>query len=294
MGNRTFRARSATAEPGLNERIAEFYDSSSGLWEDIWGEHMHHGIYRPERPPKSNLQAQIDLMDESLEWAGVKEVQKMVDVGCGIGGSSRHIIRELGGTAKGISLSPVQAARANEITAEEGLSDRAEFLVADALDQPFEDGEFDLVWSLESGEHMPDKKKFVSELHRVCAPGGRVLIVTWCHRNLAPGEKLTAVEELLFDWINAAYALPSWVSIEEYQELFASHGMEDVKCDDWSELVAPFWGAVIRSSFTPRGMAGLLKAGSTAIKGALVMPLMSLGFNMGTIKFNLITGRKPL
>ncbi len=54
--------------------------------------------------------------------------------------------------------------------------------VADALQQPFDDNTFDLVWSLESGEHMPDKKQFVGELARVCAPGGRIIIVTWCHR----------------------------------------------------------------------------------------------------------------
>ena len=39
--------------------------------------------------------------------------------------------------------------------------------MADALDMPFEDSAFDLVWSLESGEHMPDKKKFINELMRV-------------------------------------------------------------------------------------------------------------------------------
>ena len=43
-----------------------------------------------------------------------------------------------------------------------------------------EAGEFDLAWSMESGEHMPDKRKFVSELVRVTAPGGRIIIVTWC------------------------------------------------------------------------------------------------------------------
>ena len=57
-----------------------------------------------------------------------------------------------------------------------------QFQVADALDQPFPDGTFDLVWSLESGEHMPDKARFVGELARVSAPGGRLIIVTWCHR----------------------------------------------------------------------------------------------------------------
>ena len=35
---------------------------------------------------------------------------------------------------------------------------------------------------MESGEHMPNKKDFVNELYRVTAPGGRIIIVTWCHR----------------------------------------------------------------------------------------------------------------
>jgi ubiquinone/menaquinone biosynthesis C-methylase UbiE len=40
---------------------------------------------------------------------------------------------------------------------------QASFQVADALKQPFPDGQFDLVWSMESGEHMPNKPK-VNEL----------------------------------------------------------------------------------------------------------------------------------
>ena len=79
---------------------------------------------------------------------------------------------------------PAQAARANALAKEQGLGDKASFQVADALQQPFEDGAFDLVWSMESGEHMPDKARFVGELARVCMPGGRIIIVTWCHRRV--------------------------------------------------------------------------------------------------------------
>ena len=75
-----------------------------------------------------------------------------------------------------------QAARGNALAKEQGLGDKASFQVADALQQPFEDNSFDLVWSMESGEHMPDKARFVGELARVCMPGGRIIIVTWCHR----------------------------------------------------------------------------------------------------------------
>jgi tocopherol O-methyltransferase len=102
-----------------------------------------------------------------------------VDVGCGIGGSSRHIAAKYGSSGKGITLSPVQvpmamcryggqvtvvellavepgaapfrwfdslcnnrlqAARANALTAEQGLDGRVSFQVADALHMPFSDG----------------------------------------------------------------------------------------------------------------------------------------------------------
>lgn len=56
-------------------------------------------------------------------------VVQMVDVGCGIGGSSRHISRMFGCTAQGITLSPVQAARANELSKAAGLGDKCRFQV---------------------------------------------------------------------------------------------------------------------------------------------------------------------
>lgn len=53
-----------------------------------------------------------------------------------------------------------------------------------------------VAWSMESGEHMPDKKRFVNELFRVTKPDGRIIIVTWCHRELRPGETKLAPWEL--------------------------------------------------------------------------------------------------
>eukprot|EP00884_Botryococcus_braunii_P011260 jgi/Botrbrau1/20134/Bobra.0173s0036.1 len=280
--------------PGLKEGIANFYDQSSGLWEDMWGDHMHHGYYPKDGPAKTNQEAQIDMINESLKWAGVSSAKKMVDVGCGIGGSSRYLAAKWGCEAVGITLSPVQAARANELAAKQGLADRAKYQVGDALAQPFPDNSFDLVWSMESGEHMPEKPKFVSELVRVCAPGGHILMVTWCHRNLEPGEtELKPEEKALLKRICNAYYLPDWCSVNDYKALFEKEGLVDIKTADWSEEVAPFWGAVIRSALSVRGFLGLLRAGWTTIKGALVMPLMATGFKRGVIKFNLITARKP-
>ena len=128
---------------------------------------MHHGYYavgnRGENGGSLNhAQAQVDMITESLKWAGVDAMTRVVDVGCGIGGSSRFMAKKYGCQAEGVTLSPVQAARANTLSRQEGLGDKARYQVADALNMPFENGAFDFVWSMESGEHMPDKKKFVN------------------------------------------------------------------------------------------------------------------------------------
>ena len=44
----------------------------------------------------------------------------------------------------------------------------------------FPDNHFDLVWSMESGEHMPNKHGFLSEATRVLKPRGKFLMATWC------------------------------------------------------------------------------------------------------------------
>ncbi|KAE9612833.1 hypothetical protein Lal_00027515 [Lupinus albus] len=292
----------------LQKGIAEFYDESSPIWEDIWGDHMHHGFYDPNTSNVSlsdHRAAQIRMIENALTFASLisstsdevptnKWPKSIVDVGCGIGGSSRYLAKKFGATSTGITLSPVQAARANSLAAAQQLADKVSFQVADALEQPFPDGQFDLVWSMESGEHMPDKAKFVGELARVAAPGGTIIIVTWCHRDLGPAEEsLKQWEENLLKKICDAFYLPAWCSTADYVRLLESLSLKDIKSEDWSSYVAPFWPAVIRSALTWKGLISLFRSGLKTIKGALAMPLMIEGYQKGLIKFSIITCRKP-
>ncbi|CAJ2675134.1 tocopherol O-methyltransferase, chloroplastic [Trifolium pratense] len=282
--------------------IAEFYDESSGIWENIWGDHMHHGFYDPDSTVSvsDHRAAQIRMIEQSLNFASLSQEdptkwpKSVVDVGCGIGGSSRYLAKKFGASCVGITLSPVQAERANALAASQGLADKVSFQVADALEQPFSDGQFDLVWSMESGEHMPNKAKFVGELARVAAPGGTIIIVTWCHRDLGPDEKsLQPWEENLLKKICDSFYLPEWCSTAEYVKLLETMSLQDIKSADWSPFVAPFWPAVIRSALTWKGFTSILRSGLKTIKGALAMPLMIEGFRKGVIKFAIITCRKP-
>ena len=88
-----------------------------------------------------------------------------------------------------------------------------------------------------------------------------------CCRNLKPGEsKLQDNEQALLDSICKAYYLPKWCSINDYEKLFKENGLQGIKTADWSEEVAPFWGAVIKSALSTQGVLGLFKAGLTTIK----------------------------
>ena len=75
-----------------------------------------------------------------------------------------------GKACAGITLSPNQVRRATELAQSRGIHN-ANFRVVDALNMDHEDGKFDLVWACESGEHMPDKEKYVQEMSRVLKPG---------------------------------------------------------------------------------------------------------------------------
>lgn len=91
-------------------------------------------------------------------------------------------------------------------------------------------------------------------------------------RNLVAGEtKLKDKEQALLDSICKAYYLPKWCSVNDYEALFKENGLQGIKTADWSEEVAPFWGAVIKSALTTQGIAGLFKAGLSTLKVRILL-----------------------
>ncbi|HIK12684.1 MAG TPA: methyltransferase domain-containing protein [Oscillatoriaceae cyanobacterium M33_DOE_052] len=293
---------------GLYQQIQQFYDASSGLWEQLWGPHMHHGYYGREGGNQvERRQAQVDLIEALLNAATDKlgvnlpdRISSFLDVGCGIGGSTLYLAQKFNASGTGITLSPVQAARASARAAAAHLSPQTTFLVADALNTPFADNSFDLVWSLESGEHMPDKHKLLQECYRVLKPGGTLILATWCHRPTAPtglgsiglSGPLQPSELRHLKQIYRVYHLPYVISLPEYEAIARAVGFLNLHTADWSDAVAPFWDDVIRSAFSPAAIFGLLRAGLPTIKGALAMGLMKNGYRRGLIRYGVLWATK--
>ncbi|MEH2277471.1 MAG: methyltransferase domain-containing protein [Nostoc sp.] len=272
--------------------VANSYDqwTTDGILEFYWGEHIHLGHYGSPPRQKDFLAAKSDFVHEMVKWGGIEKLPPgttVLDVGCGIGGSSRILARDYGFAVTGITISPQQVKRAQELTPQEV---NAQFAVDDAMALSFPDASFDVVWSIEAGPHMPDKGVFARELIRVLKPGGVLVVADWNQRDdrqkpLNFWEK-PVMRQLLDQWSHPAFS-----SIEGFSELLAETSLVEgeVITADWTQETLPSWldslwqGVVRPSGFLRYGLSGFLKS----VREVPTFLLMRLAFGVGLCRFGM-------
>jgi ubiquinone/menaquinone biosynthesis C-methylase UbiE len=112
---------------------------------------------------------------EVAELAGVTPSDLVLDVGCGLGGTARHLADQYGCNVVGIDLTEEYVSVGNRLTELVGLSDQVELRRASALEIPYQDESFSIVWTEHVQMNIADKNRFYSEIARVLRPGGRLL-----------------------------------------------------------------------------------------------------------------------
>jgi MPBQ/MSBQ methyltransferase len=272
--------------------VANSYDqwTEDGILEFYWGEHIHLGHYGMPPQRKDFLTAKADFVHEMVRWAGLDTLSPgttVLDVGCGIGGSSRILGRDYGFAVTGVTISPQQVKRAQELTP---MDLDVQFLVDDAMALSFPDGSFDVVWSIEAGPHMPDKVTFAKELMRVLKPGGVLAVADWNQRDdrripLNVWEK-PVMQQLLDQWSHPAFS-----SIEGFAELLEATGFVkgSVTTADWTKPTLPswidsIWQGVIRPKGLVRfGVSGFIKS----LREVPTILLMRLAFGAGLCRFGM-------
>lgn len=274
------------------DSVATSYDqwTEDGILEFYWGEHIHLGYYGSPPTRRDFLQAKADFVHEMVRWGGLDRFPAgttVLDVGCGIGGSSRILARDYGFVVTGVTISPNQVQRAQELTPPDLT---AQFQVDDAMALSFPDASFDVVWSIEAGPHMPDKAIFARELMRVLKPGGVLVVADWNQRDdrhtpLNFWEK-PVMRQLLDQWSHPAFS-----SIEGFSELLAATGFVDgaVVTADWTEPTLPSWldsiwqGVVRPAGLFRFGFPGLIKS----VREVPTLLLMRLAFGTGLCRFGM-------
>lgn len=100
---------------------------------------------------------------------------RVLDVGCGLGGSARYLASEHGARVTGIDLTTAFVVTAKALAELVGLHAAVSFQQASALDLPFPDASFDVIWTEHAQMNVEDKRAFYASLARVLVPGGRLL-----------------------------------------------------------------------------------------------------------------------
>lgn len=266
-------------------RIAEHYDVVSPFYRELWGEHLHHGYYATGN--ESRERATEALLERVVEIAAVPAGGRVLDVGCGFGGTCRWLARRRGCRTVGVTLSRVQARMAREETARAGAAGpRPRFLVGDAARLPVR-GAFDAVLALEVLSHVSDRAGFFRSVAGLLVPGGRVGIAAWLAApELGPGRRRRYVAPIERGML---VRLPTRA---DYEEHLAAAGLEPVAFEDVSERVARTWDLCLEIIADPRLWSTAWRRGPDVVEFLRTFRAMRRGFRSGAFRYGVLAGEK--
>ncbi|UCD67345.1 MAG: methyltransferase domain-containing protein [Betaproteobacteria bacterium] len=112
---------------------------------------------------------------ELAQSAGMGAGMRVLDIGSGLGGPARTLAQHYGCKVAGLDLTEEFCRVATMLTELCGMHERVSFMHGNALDIPFENASFDLVWTQQAGANIENKLRLYQEVNRVLAVGGRLV-----------------------------------------------------------------------------------------------------------------------
>ncbi len=164
-----------------------------------------------------------------IDFAGLADGEKILDVGCGTGSLTFALARSAGlGEIAAIDYSPVFVRE----TARRNSDPRIKILQADACALPFEDGRFDRAMALLVLHFVPEAGKAVAEMRRVVRSGGVVAAVVWDHLGGMPGMRMmidtVAALGEAGRQMRGRYCFQPMMRPGEMKQTFVEQGLTDV------------------------------------------------------------------
>ncbi len=278
-----------TTQAPLNPQdVAAHYDDLDRFYREVWGEHVHHGIWQSRRDTAA--EATRRLIAVVAEQARLQPGDEVCDVGCGYGGTARVLAGDHGARVTALTISRAQHEHA---LARDPAAANPRYLLRDWLDNGLASDSFDAVLAIESSEHMADLGAFFAEAYRVLRPGGRFVVCAWLTRE-APRRWET---RHLLEPICREGRLRGMGSAGEYDRLARAAGLVPVAFQDVSRQVKKTWpicaGRVAVGLLREPSYRRFLFRGGPNRVFALTLLRIWLAFELGSMRYGILTAVKP-
>ncbi|XDG02189.1 hypothetical protein ABKA04_001804 [Annulohypoxylon sp. FPYF3050] len=254
----------------LKGRIKKHYEIASDYYYSLWGQHIHHGLFKSVDETKE--QAQVNLINYLLEISALPKGSKILDVGCGIGGTSRFLAREHGAEVTGITISGRQVQIAKRLTGEE---------IGSASTIPPDDF---LKYSGKEGKE-----------------GGKVRFLELDAEKMLEHFRPTIEEGRSFDCVETdikpiedGMLLPRLYTVNEYVEFAEKAGFKiHQKPIDISKEVAKTWDISWSLVSSPSLWAFAISQGRDGLSFLQAFRAMRRGYANGTFRYAVMCFEKP-
>jgi tocopherol O-methyltransferase len=272
------------ATPVASDDVAAHYDDLDRFYRAVWGEHVHHGLWRDGRVTAE--QATDALARHVGDRLALRPGARVCDIGCGYGATALLLAAERGVQVTGFTLSAAQA----RIARARG----ADAIVRDWLANGLPDASFDAAYAIESSEHMPDLALFFAEAARILRPGGRLVVCAW----LAADRPARWQVRHLLEPVCREARLCRLGAEADYRRLVEAAGLRLVAFEDLTRAVRRTWSICLRR------LLGLLLRDAAARRFlldqrqsnrvfALAVPRLILAYRTRALGYGLFVAEKP-
>jgi tocopherol O-methyltransferase len=271
----------------VREKVQRFYDLGSPYYYKIYGEHIHDGYYVTGR--ESKAEAQENLIRFLVEKAGIKKGARILDVGCGVGGSSLWLAENLGAATVGITISPVQVEMAGKLARERKLN--SSFLLMDAERMSFTES-YDVIWAVAVLSHLRNQENFLKSATRFLNRRGKIIIFDWML-----SEEITEPQnDGYIKPVAEGMLLTSLYSISTYLKWCLKYGYRIVYWEDITSRTIKTWDDALSVVKQPAVWKLAYKVSSEECREALKffnsLRPMKLAMQKGRLKSGVIIAEK--
>lgn len=237
--------------------IADYYRQTQwqyyGLWSGRGTLALHYGYW--DENVRRHAQALTRLNEVLADSIGIQPGDRVLDAGCGWGGSSIWLARERGARCTGITLERHQARIAAMMARKRGVAEATGFARADFGQLPFPEASFDVVWAVESVCHAADKAAFLRAAYRALAPGGRLVVSDFFRSSsILPKESEQKLQEWVSQWM-----VPDLATLDGFAAQASDAGFADVRPNDITHNIRPAARRLYRTGLWTAPFAGLFR-----------------------------------